>query len=451
MDTARSSYRELIDLLNKKEIRYCLLRDSDLQAAELEELDLLVWPESRRNFEAAIAELDFLPRNTGIPGKEVFVHFDGCKLRLLDVHYAFIQDGIVYMPLSGVYSRRAATPEGYNILSPEDQLLHLFYHNLLGKKHLQPKHLPPVEQLLAGALDIAYLNDQIKNPHIRRIFERFVQNPEHFSQDRKMAGQAAREIHRALILGSPANLWRSFYNRNLRRLFHRRRGIHFAFMGVDGAGKSTVIKAVQERLENAGNIKFYRVYMGPWGEIRSPWMRWFRKMKLGVPREDWSSKLRQKLKGREKKHSLATIIYKLISGSIQGWLYYFFLYLEFWYRYFRDVRPPLKKGAVVLSDRYIYDLRYIYKERAMNQFNLLRRFICRFYPRPHRIVYLQNTPETIRSRKPQLGENEIRQFQEFYRRALANYPVLEIKTDQPPDELARGIVNAMMQDYLPKD
>lgn len=447
-DDVKSFYSEVIDALNKKGIRYCLLRDTDLHAPDLDELDLLVWPEHRAEFEAAMRELNFVPRNLGIPRKEVFACFADGKLRLLDVHYAFIQDGIIYMPLTDVYEHLKETSEGYKTLSAEDQLLHLFYHNLIGKKHLQPKHLPLVKQLSAGSPDSDYLKRRIPNASIGKVFERFLQDTLLFTNDRKMAARASKKIRQALTLRSPANWFRSFYNRSLKQLSHRRRGVHFAFMGVDGAGKSTVIKAVQKRLQEAGKIKFYNVYMGPWGEIRSPLMRGYRKAGLGIRREDWSFVLRQKLKGREKKHSYFTIMYKLLSSILQGWFYYIFLYSEFWYRYFRDVRPKLKKGAIVLSDRYIYDLRYIYKDRPMNQFNFMRRLVCRFYPSPNRIVYLHNTAEIIRSRKPQLGADEIRQFQGFYRKALAKLPVMDIKTDQPPDVLAQRIVQSIMSYYL---
>lgn len=447
-DDIQSFYPELIESLNKKGIRHCLLRDTDLHAPDLDELDLLVWPEHRAEFEAALCELNFAPRDLGIPRKEVFACFEEGKLRLLDVHYAFIQDGIVYMPLADVYERLKETPEGYKTLSAEDQLLHLFYHNLIGKKHLQPKHLPLIKQLSAASIDPNYLKRRIPNASIGKVFERFLRDPLSFANDRKMAAREAKKIRRALILRSPANWFRSFYNRSLKQLFHRRRGVHFAFMGVDGAGKSTVIKAVQKQLQEAGKIKFYNVYMGPWGEIRSPLMRAFRKAKMGIRREDWSFILRQKLKGQEKKHSYFTIMSKLISSTLQGWFYYIFLYSEFWHRYFRDVRPKLKKGGIVLSDRYIYDLRYIYKDRPMKQFNFMRRLVCRFYPSPNRIVYLHNTAEIIRSRKPQLGADEIRQFQGFYQKALANYPVMDIKTDQPPEVLAQRIVKSIMSYYL---
>lgn len=450
-DDVKSFYSELIDALNKKGIRYCLLRDTDLQAPDLDELDLLIWPEHRPEFEAVMRELNFTPRKLGIPRKEVFACFSGGKLRLLDVHYAFIQDGIVYMPLAGVYGRLAKTPEGFKTLPAEDQLLHLFYHNLIGKKHLQSKHLPLIKQLLAGSPDLDYLKNQIPSTAINKMFERFLEDPLSFANNRKMAARAAKKIRRALTLRSPANWFRSFYNRSLKQLFHRRRGVHFAFMGVDGAGKSTVIKAVQKQLQEAGKIKFYNVYMGPWGEIRSPMMRAYRKARLGIRREDWSYILRQKLKGQEKKHSYIVIMYKLLSSTLQGWFYYIFLYSEFWYRYFRDVRPKLKKGAIVLSDRYIYDVRYIYKDRPMKQFNFMRRLVCRFYPSPNRIVYLHNTAEIIRSRKPQLGADEIRQFQGFYRKALAKHPLMDIKTDQPPDVLAQRIVKSIMSCYLGQD
>ncbi len=448
MNHQRSIYRELLQRLSEKGVRYSLLRDTLPEAPELHELDILVWPEHRREFVAAAQELGFVVRKTGIPGKEVLAAFDGENLRLVDVHYAFIQEGLVYLSLPEALARLRKTPEGHSILSREDELLHLFYHNLLGKNHLQEKHLPRVRELLSPLPDLAYLKQRVPRANIWNCFEQFILHPETFSKDRKLAGKSAREIRRALMLRSPANWLRWFYNRRLRKRLHRRRGVHFAFMGVDGAGKSTIIRAVQQQLEQAGAIKFYTVYMGPWGQIRSPFMRLYKKLRLTPPEEDWLGRLREKLQGREKEYSLLLLLKKLLSGKIQGWLYYLAIYLEFWYRYFREVRPRLRKGAIVLSDRYIYDLKYIYKDRPVEQFKWLRGLVCLLYPRPDRVVYLQNDPDTIVRRKPQLNAGQIRQFQGFYRQALAAYPVLDVLTDRPPEALARQVVSAIMEKYL---
>lgn len=441
-------YRELIKRLSDRGVAYALLRDSLLDAPELHELDILVWPEHRRRFVAVARELGFVVRKTGIPGKEVLAAFDGETLRLLDVHYAFIQEGLVYLSLPAALARLRKTPEGYSVLSREDELLHLFYHNLLGKNHLQEKHLSRVKELLSPVPDLTYLKHRVLHPKIWDCFEQFILHPETFCKDSQLAGKTARQIRRALLWRSPANWLRWFYNRHLRRRLHRRRGVHFAFMGVDGAGKSTIIQAVQQQLEQAGGVKFYTVYMGPWGQIRSPFMRLYKKLRLSPPEEDWFGRLREKLQGREKEYSLPLLLKKLLSGKIQGWLYYLAIYLEFWYRYFRDVRPRLRKGAIVLSDRYIYDLKYIYKDRPVEQFKWLRGLVCRFYPRPHRVVYLQNDPDTIVRRKPQLNASQIRQFQQFYRQALATYPVLDVFTDRPPEALARQVVSAIMEKHL---
>ncbi len=442
MQKTTTIYADMMDALQAGGIRYSLLRDRDLSAPDLEELDLLVWPQDRSKFAKVAHSQEFVLRNQG-PGKAVYARFDreSGRLFLLDVHFALIQNGLEYLPLQGVAERLRQTPEGYPILSVEDELLHLFFHNLIGKQRLQEKHLPRVRSCLAAPPDEVFLNRRISSPEIREIFRQFCDAPEAFATDSALARQAARRIVQVLGKSGAVRSGGAFRK--------RKRGVHFAFLGVDGAGKSTTVEHVQKLLAAAGKIKYEFVYMGPWGYVRSPVLKKVYDWKLFPHKEDWAARIRQKLAGKKVPQSLPLLLIKWLSGTLKGWIYYAAVYFEMWYRYLKEVRPNLRKGRIVLSDRYVYDLRYIYKKRPIHPFRIWRWLVCRFFPAPDRAVLIWNTAEDIIARKPQLGAAEIELFQEYYRRALTGIPTLELRSDRPPEELARQIVAEIMQIYLP--
>lgn len=437
-----ATYKEIVEVLKNCNVRYSLLRDKNPDDPALDELDVLIWPESKDEFEQLVQQNGFALRNDA-PSKAVFGKFDNGKLLLLDVHYALIQNGINYLPLDGIYERLEHSAQGYHLLSPEDELLHLFYHNLIGKKCLQVKHLSMVEKCLAEPLDQHYLRKSMGNPVVQSVFEKFCADPAAFCNDLAFANSQSQMIADALKKDG-----QSQNHSTIPSSGKQKRGVHIAFMGVDGAGKSTTVEHVQRLLDEAGKIKYQFVYMGPWGFVRSPLLKKVYEWKLFPPKDDWFDLIRQKLSGKKVSHSLLPMVAKWLSGTLKGFIYYFAVYVEMWYRYLREVKPNVARGRIVLSDRYVYDLRYIYKKRPINQFRTWRWFVCKFFPQPDRVVFIWNNADDIISRKPQLGAEEINEFQAYYRKVLANIPTIEKQSNRAPEEIAAEIVEEIMKIYL---
>ena len=308
-----SGYQRVVALIHRAGIVYSLLRDLDLSDPRLDELDLLVFPESREKFIALIEQEGFVRRKT-LPKKAVYAAYRDRKLLLLDVHFAFIQDGWEYMSLEGVAERLQTTPQGYNSLSREDQLLHYFFHNLIGKKHLQEKHLPLVQMLLAYPLDKAYLQSKLVSPRIVRIFEDFCDNPPQFSENREYAKKRTETLLQEFKLHKVP-----YYERSKQQ--QRQSGVQFAFLGVDGAGKSTTTEYVQRILAEAGKLKVHFVYMGPWGYVQSPLLRLVYKLKLFPHHEDWGEEMRKKRRGEPVQHSYPVMLVKWLANQIKGTKY----------------------------------------------------------------------------------------------------------------------------------
>jgi dTMP kinase len=98
---------------------------------------------------------------------------------------------------------------------------------------------------------------------------------------------------------------------------HRFPGRLFIVEGIDGSGKSTQLLLLKKWLESEG----YVVYFSEWNS---------------------SPLVRDVTKRGKKKHMLTPMTFSLIHAT------------DFADRTEHDIIPPLKAGAVVLADRYIY-------------------------------------------------------------------------------------------------
>ena len=86
-------------------------------------------------------------------------------------------------------------------------------------------------------------------------------------------------------------------------------------------------------------------------------------------------------------------------------------WLGFQLGYWRFVRPAIRSGRLVMADRYSYDVLLDPKRFRLRLPVWILRLFVRTIPRPERTILLHADPAVIRTRKPELTEEEIACYQ----------------------------------------
>ena len=117
--------------------------------------------------------------------------------------------------------------------------------------------------------------------------------------------------------------------------------------------------------------------------------------------------------------------------------------VRFWLGYLATLQPVLRRGGLVVGDRWAYG--YLVEPQALRfaGSSSVARLALRIMPQPDLVVALVADPETIRQRKPELTVEEITRQLTAWSQLPA--PVVVIDTGQPPDAVARSIVDHLVR------
>jgi thymidylate kinase len=202
-------------------------------------------------------------------------------------------------------------------------------------------------------------------------------------------------------------------------------------VGPDGCGKSTVIHALKRRAQDVPTLRVDTTYLGPWGQMHLPWVPALRRAGITPVTRAFG----RHVAGRSGPY---------LSPLVKGCLFYAATYVELMYRYLTTVFFSVRDGHWVIADRYVTDLRYMYKERPVSNYPRIRRLICRLFPKPDLLIVLDNQPAVITARKGGLTEPQIEVLRRSCLEAAKDYRYEVVTTDRPPDETADYILNRML-------
>lgn len=200
-------------------------------------------------------------------------------------------------------------------------------------------------------------------------------------------------------------------------------GCLVVLVGTDGSGKSTVASEIDSRLSSAG-LRTSTAYLGM-ARGNLPGVSLARRL-LGVaPAGDTASTTSPRPTTANDSLEHGTV------RRIAAWYYAG----EYLLRWWRDIRPGLKNGGVVIADRYVYDLR-----ESPWPGSAASRFAEFLMPRPDVLVLPDAPDRIIHARKPErtAAEQAAQQdrFRELVRSAPAGTASLTVDTSGLP---SRGL------------
>ncbi|MDH3455889.1 MAG: hypothetical protein OER90_03525 [Gemmatimonadota bacterium] len=474
----RHEYSLLFEALGDAGIAYCLLRD-DLRAGDApKDLDVLVDSDRFQETLEILGGMGYRVAVTHrfIPFKTALTKFTGGQFIAIDLHAELVQSAIKYMDARQVLARRRPI-EDYFLPTDSDLLAILVFHNIIGKRRIQEKHYPQICEL-ANSADREDLQLGLREYGTFPILCEVLDDVETYYREPRRAQQAREEMIRRLRHANPG-LRRRMFALRLRRWWRRHdprpRAPLWAFLGVDGSGKSSLTAALVDLLNQQNGYSAVQQYMGPWGQHRvkllpnSPYVpgwsltvgEWIAELLRKQPRQvglvDTARIILKTMIGRPftehervlhqriREHSRLFLTLRMVRSLLRAAAFFTLLAVEMYYRYWCAYRYR-RRRTIVIADRYIYDIMTGTMRRSVSQYRRTRQLVCRLFFRPTRTFLLHSDFATILARKDDLSPDELKEFQAVYDELADKYSFERVETDAPPEMLARRLVERLFDE-----
>jgi thymidylate kinase len=213
------------------------------------------------------------------------------------------------------------------------------------------------------------------------------------------------------------------------RRYLRPSGAIVAVLGVDGVGKSTVINSIKSVLEDATHGALEIKHLRP--GLLPPLAR---------------------LKGKQiQQEGLVTDPHgSKSSGRFVSLLRISYLMADYVLGYWLVVRPIIAKcPAIVLFDRYAYDMALDPRRFRIGLPDRLVRWFTRIAPNPDLIICLHGDPAVIVARKQELPLEEVeRQTEALLEFAKHDPRAVLVSTEGPVEQVRDDVLNTLKQFLL---
>jgi thymidylate kinase len=186
-----------------------------------------------------------------------------------------------------------------------------------------------------------------------------------------------------------------------------------AFIGIDGAGKTTIINGVIKKLEKSG-VGCEKRYMGLGRDYQSKFIKFL----IGSYHKKRKKKDGKGGIGLRSNYRKRTFNWVLVQ------------YVELWSRF---IKEKFRKNDVVLFDRYFYDGLILGNKKAFS-------FFRRLTPKPTKCFLIYANPKIIRKRKKEAKISDIEKFYQRVEKLKKYFDIEVIDNNQKLERVINKIV-----------
>ncbi len=181
------------------------------------------------------------------------------------------------------------------------------------------------------------------------------------------------------------------------------------FIGMDGAGKTTITNKLKERLEKKG-LKVEIIYGGRGRNNILPIQFLGKIYKKAGGKESNVPEVKNKNDDFEKISFIHTLTAPIFA-------------LDLILRHFFIVLPKKKKNDLIITDRYTTDILLMNKVPVN-----FKKFLYFFMPKPEKIFYLYNDMEELQRRKPEHSIEDLKRQKRLFEDINKSLNPVKIKT-----------------------
>ncbi len=429
-------YKELFNDLNSKNINYCIYKGLNHLNEDLNgdrgDIDILIDENDIAKFEAVsksqgFYRFDFFGNRPLFYFKlDMYTH----KLLQLDIDY-FIRLGNrpnmeFYMPVE-FKKLKLSKYKNINVLAKDDYLPLMFLMRLISNKGTQQNFTELKEQLKTTSIKESYMTNLLNKKF--GISWKNIENDILKNSSWASLSNYKKNILTKTFVDSKLKLMKKFkyYFRiklKLKSILEipkfriRDKGHLIAFIGVDGAGKSSTV----DYIENLDYFKYTgikRIYFGN----NEYWIPGLTKL------------LQKGLKNRILTVALGTLA--LIDRQLRVLIALYYMY----------------QGNIVLADRYIYDDE-IGRERNKEEFekkSLIKKiyhkiFAVRMLRKPDLTIFLDVSPDVAYTRKQDYSYETMLKVNEEYKNYMSQVEdVLIVNADNSQEKIYNDIIQAIIE------
>src|SRR3989344_7277747 len=314
--------------------------------------------------------------------KQMYTKLSNKAITAIHLHREIAWHGVKPLNKKYIFTHARQLAPGIVVPSFEDSLLIHAAHVLFENFKLGPRELKWMPEYLKMITNFNYLREQTIqkrwNSGLNIIFKKL-------KNDQKITASEIIAVYLTkLNLKEVIYLFKKCLRFLLSRCSWRRKGALFAFIGVNGAGKTTTAIQLETELQPLGKFLHHKIryYYFGW----KPFSPWAKMISRGLSDKDTFKKLTStsdikdaegiSKTGKPRKPQNGI---KKMFGQACLVLFYLFNYGEYLLRYVLEIYPRLRKGEVIIADRYFYDL---YGQYPFSRNSSVLKLLFKLFPKP---------------------------------------------------------------------